>query len=278
MSNGTVKKWKKILYEDNGYPDNFTPNECFLAAIEKNKNVRLYTLFECFRGAAEVGKEMSLVVIFWCCYSSLLSQDLSPKTLLLVMGFVLIFGFTFHLWMTEQLTLPSLVYGLKTTLLFSTIGWALSPVLYKLTDSVSTDTVHTTAGASLFLHLITHDYGLPGPLVSKTIALNSAVFSSVCLASRFPTHLAAFSLLCQAVFSFLLSFLARPSLPSPLLVAVILNVVSLSWLAKLPAPTPLIFLTAGIQLLLQVFCPLLFYHFQSAKQTIHGPWDEAVPY
>ena len=25
----------------------------------------------------------------------------------------------------------------------------------------------------------------------------------------------------------------------------------------------------------QVICPLLFFHLQSYKQTIHGPWDEA---
>ena len=26
-----------------------------------------------------------------------------------------------------------------------------------------------------------------------------------------------------------------------------------------------------------ILCPLLFVHWQSYKETIHGPWDEAVP-
>ena len=41
-----------------GFPDNYTPTESFLAAIEKNKDLRLYSLQECLQGAAEVGKEV----------------------------------------------------------------------------------------------------------------------------------------------------------------------------------------------------------------------------
>ena len=26
-----------------------------------------------------------------------------------------------------------------------------------------------------------------------------------------------------------------------------------------------------------LLCPLLFVHWQSYKETIHGPWDEAIP-
>ena len=41
-----------------GFPDNYTPTESFLAAIEKNKDLRLYSLQECLQGAAKVGKEV----------------------------------------------------------------------------------------------------------------------------------------------------------------------------------------------------------------------------
>ena len=89
MANGKMKKWKKTLYEDSTYPDNYTPPECFLAAIEKNKDLRLYSLWECFSGAAEDGQELSVVTIFCCCYSFL-------KTLLLTMlGLLVGAGFLF---------------------------------------------------------------------------------------------------------------------------------------------------------------------------------------
>merc|ERR1711892_799740 len=142
MANGKVKRWRKILYEENGFPDNYTPKESFLAAIERNKNIQLYTKWECFCGAAVVGKEVSLVIIFWCCYCSLLSQQIEAKTLLLIMSSLLLF------WQITTMKLREIMSALKTTLQFSTIGFALSPVLYNLTSSISTDTIHTTAGLS----------------------------------------------------------------------------------------------------------------------------------
>ena len=76
--------------------------------------------------------------------------------------------------------------GLKTSLLFTITGYSLSPVLHTLTDSISTDSLHTMAASSFLLHLLTSDYGLPAPVVSWQISINAAVFSSVCLASRLP--------------------------------------------------------------------------------------------
>ena len=59
MTNGTVRKWRKVLYEDSqGFEDNFTPTGSFLAAIEKNKGVRVYTRTECLAGAGRVGNEV----------------------------------------------------------------------------------------------------------------------------------------------------------------------------------------------------------------------------
>ena len=59
MTNGSVRKWRKVLYEDSqGFEDNFTPTGSFLAAIEKNKGVRVYTRAECLAGAGGVGNEV----------------------------------------------------------------------------------------------------------------------------------------------------------------------------------------------------------------------------
>jgi hypothetical protein len=106
--------------------------------------------------------------------------------------------------LVRKVNLLEVLTGLKTTFLFTMIGFALSPVLYKLTDTISTDTIHSMAMASFFLHLLTSDYGLSAPTVSWQISLNAAVFSSVRLASRFDHHLSAFSLLSLSVFCFLI--------------------------------------------------------------------------
>ena len=97
MSNGKVKRWRKILYEDNGYPDNYTPPESFLAAIEKNKNLRVYSLLECFSGAAQVGLRVDVVIIFWSCYRFLKIDIVEPDMLLGIMIACLLLGFLLFL-------------------------------------------------------------------------------------------------------------------------------------------------------------------------------------
>ena len=57
-------KFKKITISisfvffvpQNPFPDNYTPDECFLAAIEKNKNLHKYTFNQCLQGSCQVRK------------------------------------------------------------------------------------------------------------------------------------------------------------------------------------------------------------------------------
>ncbi len=56
------KTWKKVLYEQNPFPDNYTPDECFLAAIEKNKNLHKYTFKQCLQGSCQVIKTNLITV------------------------------------------------------------------------------------------------------------------------------------------------------------------------------------------------------------------------
>ena len=154
-------------------------------------------------------------------------------------------------------------------------GYALSPVLHNLTESVSTDSIHTMAATSFLVHLVTSDYGVAAPVVSWQLSLNAAVLSSVCLASRLDSHTAAFSLLSLSVAIFLLLPLARPLITSSLYWSVLTSTLCLALLSTIS--TSHACLTFLLLLTVQLFCPLLFHHFQVDKLTIHGPWDEAVP-
>jgi len=276
------QNWRKVLYGQSasaaGYPandrivysDNFTPRHSFLAAIQRNKDLKLYSRSDCLHGAAVVGREISLVVTFWSLYIYLSEGLISCEQLLSALLLVISAGYLYHL---RNFSL-SIIFGrVKTTFLFVTIGYALSPVLYKLTDTISTDTIHSMSVAGLVVHIITHHYGITGPIVSKSISLNSAIFAAVCLASRFPTHTAAFSLLCLAVFSFLLvPMWSEVYVPNPVK-SLLSALVSVSLLARV-MPSYAV-LAALLLILVQVVCPLLFHKLQAHKQTIHGPWDEA---
>ena len=274
MSSEGQRPWRKVLYDNSDYPDNFTPPQCFLAARTFNQNLVVYSRQQCLAGAAGVVTQICDVIIFWCCYVYIKAGDIQPLTVLLVTLCLSVLGF-----LTVILLVGSSVkqawQALKTTFLFMMTGYALSPVLHNLTESVSTDSIHTMAATSFLVHLITSDYGVAAPVVSWQLSLNAAVLSSVCLASRLDSHTAAFSLLSLSVAIFLLLPLARPLITSSLYWSVLTSSLCLALLSTIS--TSHACLTFLLLLTVQLFCPLLFHHFQVDKLTIHGPWDEAVP-
>ena len=69
---------------------------------------------------------------------------------------------------------------IRHALIFLCFGLGLSPVLYKLTDTISTDTIYTTSGIMLFIHLVFHNYGLEkSAVVSKALSLNAGTKYSI---------------------------------------------------------------------------------------------------
>lgn len=179
-------------------------------------------------------------------------------------------------WKTS---LTKLWKDLKHVSLFLFFSFSFSPVLYKLTDTIATDTVHTTAGLMLFVHLMFHNYGLEkSAVVSNALSLNAAIFASVCLASRLASSYDAFVILSVSVVAFVLFPIFRLRLEgkASLIFATIstvgvvfLTLVAYTLTAALCASLTLIFVMA--------VSPTLFVRWQNHKHTIHGPWDEAIP-
>ena len=51
----TGKTWRKVLFDNsNDFPDNYTPDACFLAAIKRNQNLYKYTYSQCLLGSSQV--------------------------------------------------------------------------------------------------------------------------------------------------------------------------------------------------------------------------------
>ena len=266
--------WRKVLYDNAGYPDNFTPSECFLAARTFNQNLVVYTRTECLAGAARVGTQISDVIIFWCCYNYIKSGDIAPSTFLITTFSISFLGFILILLLNADVRKHAW-QAIKTTFLFIMTGYALSPILHNLTESISTDSIHSMAASSFLVHVVSTDYGLTAPVTSWQLSLNASVFSSVCLASRLDSHTQAFSLLSLSVFVFLLLPTTRPLLLSSIPWTIITSSTSLYLLSTVSSPHTWLALT--VLLVVELMCPLLFHHLQSDKLTIHGPWDEAVP-
>ena len=274
--------WRKVLYERGKFPDNYTPDQCFLAAIERNKNLHKYTFQQCLLGSSQVALQMSVVILFAISYISLDSGTLSCDVILALVATSSLLGYLgLHLFVISRpiTSLATMFKDLQHVAIFLSFGLGLSPVLYKLTDTISTDTIHTTSGLMLFVHLIFHNYGLEGAaVVSNPLSLNAALFASVSLASRLSSSFDAFVLLALSVEAFVLFPIFRLKLTGRLLLGVtaITSLAVVVLTAKYYAVSASL-CTAFAFILVTIICPSLFIHWQSHKYTIHGPWDEAVP-
>ena len=178
-----------------------------------------------------------------------------------------------------KVSLASIKEDFKHVSLFLFFSFSFSPVLYKLTDTIATDTVHTTAGMMLFVHLLFHNYGLEkAAVVSNALSLNAAIFASICLASRLASSYDAFVILSVSVVAFVLFPMFRLRLDGNFSVAIaVMSTVGLVVLTSIAHSLTAAFCLLLTLLFVMVVSPALYVHWQIKKNTIHGPWDEAVP-
>ena len=132
---------------------------------------------------------------------------------------------------------------------------------------------------TFFQHPIIVKFHITGSTAYYTnpLSLNAALFAAVCLASRLNTSRDAFALITVSVSAFALFPVFRAKLDGALSVAaaaacstaVVAACVHVSVGFAASAAASLFFVT--------VASPWLFVRWQRHKDTIHGPWDEAIP-
>ena len=272
------KPWKKILYEEQDYPDNYV-DESFLDELKKNVYTRTYHFWNVSDAAGTVSQQVSSLCLFVMSFVYMKEELISPSTLFLVSAVVTSISYCVYIMSCWDQRTKNVKDDLKSLILFLAFSFGLSPVLRTLTDSISTDTIYAMTVLMLGMNLLMHDYGASGAIVSKAASLNTAIFGSVCLASRLPSSWHAFVTVIMAVEIFALFPLFREQvkvfIPGShfmmtwgLLVVALVSVVTISIFAGiffLLAQTAVIFL-----------CPYWLVRLQRFKDNIHGPWDEAV--
>lgn len=273
-------RWRRNLYEVTGLPDNYTPDDCFLDAIQKNRDLQRPSLSRCVAVACRPGAQMAAAACFVAAYVALGEGGAAePEAVGAVAAALSLAGYLWHK-RESVLTRPGTAYAdLKHVLVFLSFGFGLCPVLYKLTDTISTDTIHTTSGLMLALHLLFHEYGAdPADGRPNALSLNAALFAAVCLASRLGSTRHAFVLLAVAVVAFMMFPLLRKTLSPRLVVATnaVGGAAASALIGTLVSPLAGLSLAAALAFV-SLVAPALFVRWQRHKDTIHGPWDEAVP-
>lgn len=271
-STSTRKPWKKNLYENTCYPDNYT-DHTFLEELRKNINIQNVSFWNVFIGAGRVTQEFSMTIAFVLIFFHLYNDWIRAESIFIILN---IFGMLCYLFIRLQSSSikSAFVEDIKTVTVFLVFGYLSSPILHNLTDSISTDTIYIAASFAFGLHMMFYDYGISAAIVSSAISLNAAMFASICLASRLSSPYQAFVLLtlsveCFALCSVLFSKLNRH-------ICVLLIGITVLVMSSISSTLTIIYLSALC--FINVLCPILYYKWQCHKNNIYGPWDEAIVY
>jgi len=276
------KPWRKVLYEDQGVPDNYV-DESFLDEMKKNLNTRTYEFWLVVLESGAVSQQISSVCIFVAVFVYMDLGLLTPSLLFVLTSALTLVGcILFDVLDGGSLRCQSKqtrLDDLKSCLLMLVSVLVLSPILKTLTDSISTDTIYAMTTFMLAMNLLLYDYGTRAAIVSRSASLNASIFASVCLASRLPSSWHVFATVTFAMQLFALF----PSLRRQLKMQLPLSDVFVTWALVLVAlamlwPLSQLFavLLVLVHLAVTFVCPFWLIKLQRLKNNIHGPWDEAV--
>lgn len=270
------KVWRKNLYSNFGYKDNYT-DVTFLKNLRTNVNQQRITLSEAVVGAGRVTEQVCLVFIFIVIYHVLVENIHSPDSLLIISSIVTCVCYLYYLKVNLEKGYTRLLSShTKTVVIFFILGYILSPVLKTLTETISTDTINATTFVMMLIHLIFFDYNAPAAIVSRALSLNAAIFGSLCLASRVPSSFHAFVLLTVSAECFVLYPPFAYSVRQKLSILYLLGLVSSTVIMLSVVSRQMCILFVLLVLFLNGFCPSLYTYLQRYKNNIYGPWDEAI--
>lgn len=282
------QEWRKVLYLNQGYEDNFVPKS-FLEDTKRNVFVRKYEYWNLVKSSAVIVQQLcvvSLFVLVWWYMSA--PALIAPETVVFISMVASLLGYGLFIAVSpveatkNAWNFSKVVLFIKWSALLLGLCIFFSPVLRTLTHTVSTDTVYAMTICSLATHLLFHDYfssERSTVVASRSISFNSAVFAAVCLASRLDTtsHCFATVVLALQLFGlwpFLQTMLWKQQRESfRYLVHLVQMLISFAWV---PVSVSVSVAFAISSLVVTFVFPMLLVMLQSQKDNVHGPWDEAV--
>lgn len=287
LTNGSLKnhlhehsswEWKKVLYLKQNVPDNYVP-ESFLQDLRKNVNLEKYQLMDIIKATSALTQQLTSIVILISMF--IFFDHYGHQEAIVSLLVISILVTTSILYLTTIFILPknNMFAEIKSSIIFLVTGFAMSPILRTLTETISTDTIYAMVTIMMLIHLSFNNYGINAAIVSQPISLNAAFFASVCLASRLQTAFQSFAFLTFAIDIFVLSSFVYSKLPlkssAKMTMTFIFTGMAIVMLFY-TFVTVFCYLFIFLIVFINFICPFGFYKMQEYKENIYGPWDEAI--
>lgn len=274
------KPWKRILYEKQHYKDNYVDPVKFLDQlnVEKPANANM-SLSALFLSASVIAQQFTVVSSFLTIYRYLLTNPNHLYAVWIIDAVLLLVGYGVHTVLDERK--HTLTESSHTVLLFGICLRIAAPVLRALTVSISRDTIHALGITFATIHLVFHDYAYINSKVevfSGTISTNAAMFMAIILASRLRDIelVVAFLLLAVICFS-LYPSTARLIKHKSQNLYILLTIIQ--WIAASIALFSLdtaLFVAYEVGMIcMWLLGPYVYFHMQTYKKSMRGPWDIA---
>lgn len=267
--------WKKLLYVEQPFPDNYTP-ALFLDQLKRNTTVSKYLYRKLYHDFSLVALYALLLLlvnlnflgIYLGYWKALVAT--ACGTLLAGLGLVALNSYT-NLYETVKLNTVILLMLLL-----------LSPVLRSLTKSTSSDSIWALSSVLTCLNVVCHDYALEtSQNYRAVISTNLSFTNGIVLASRLLLSMDAFVFLVFATEVCILFPMFDLRLREKLfsahfsvmlfvygIVASVIYVIHGAWFL-------LVYILGVIFVLLCL--PWYFMSLQRYKNELQGPWDTAKP-
>ncbi|KAL6732110.1 hypothetical protein Aduo_002906 [Ancylostoma duodenale] len=190
--------WQKILYRRQPFPDNYSGgDEQFLSELKKNLSAVKYTYWEAVFGVARLVFHLNLIVLLYITFEYVFANVLTADLLAVGLISTSVVLYVVYAFIMTDTKIDFLDHFYTVVVLFL-FGYATTPAIRTLTDTISTDTIFALSFITALISCVFHDYGINAPIVSYQLSVSSGLSSAVFLLSRLNSNDLAFVMLSMA--------------------------------------------------------------------------------
>ena len=273
------RPWRKILYERQNYPDNYT-SDSFLDHFDISVRSAPWSLITMLDHSIIVALQITVLTLFLTVFKYIEQERITLQGIALIDSLSFLLGVTYT-WYINSCQIFSIIDIIQPCFIFSSCLIISTPVVQSLTANYNRRTINALTLFLSAMHLIFYDYTYANNISDKfsgNLSLNCSVFISVLLASRIQQ---TYDVVCFLLFS-VLCFVAFPDFNRMIKQFSILHYTLMTIGFYALTSTLLYILSRTLFIVYQliifivvIVSPLLLRYMHRYKRPMKGLWDVA---